>query len=165
MGADFFTSGRLRENERVKARRVHALALLVLFGVACRRSGDSVRDSVDALQTAVRARDSDAVIRHVSPSFRADDGSDRDAVREMLRRYFAAYEILNVSVRGLVVGRAEKAALARFTAELSSQPRKIGGLEGLLPSASTYRFELRYEPDDGRWKIVWASWKPVTGDR
>ena len=76
-----------------------------------------------------------------------------------MRRYFAAYEILDVKMKDLTIERAPEAARARFRAELSGQPRKIGGLDGLLPSASTYNFDVRLVPDGKRWKVAWASWE------
>ena len=44
---------------------------------------------------------------------------------------------------------------------MSGQPRKIGGLEGLVPSSAAYDFELRLAPENGAWKVVEAEqWKP-----
>ena len=40
-------------------------------------------------------------------------------------------------------------------------PRKIGGLEGLIPRSASYRFEVRLAPDGGRWKVYKASWTAV----
>lgn len=47
---------------------------------------------------------------------------------------------------------------------MSGQPRKLGGLAGLLPSASTWKFEARLVPaaDGGKWKIAWARWTQVS---
>ena len=60
------------------------------------------------------------------------------------------------------IERSEGAALARFQAKLSGEPRKLGGLAGILPRSSTLRFEVRLVPDGGRWKIAWASWNQLS---
>lgn len=78
-----------------------------------------------------------------------------------VRQYFAAYAILDVTLSDVTVERAENAARVRLTAELSGQPQKIGGLDGLLPRSSRYRFELRLVPEGSRFKVAWASWEPV----
>ena len=52
---------------------------------------------------------------------------------------------------------------ARFRAEFSGQPRKLGGLDRFLPSASTYDFDVRLVPDGSRWKVAFASWEVVGG--
>ena len=136
---------------------------MLALALACRRSSDPVRDAIDGIVAAAKDRDAAADVDRLTTDFAAADGSGRDQARDTLRRYFAAYEILNVSVRGVEIERAENVARVRLTAELSGQPRRIGGLEGLLPSASTYRFELRLVPEDGRWKVAWASWSQEAG--
>ena len=37
----------------------------------------------------------------------------------------------------------------RLRAEMSGQPRKIGGLEGLVPSSAAYDFDFRMSLEDG----------------
>ena len=76
----------------------------------------------------------------------------------MVGRYFAAYEILTVTIRDVQIERGEGAARVRLRAEMSGQPRKVGGLSGLVPTASTYDFDLRLNLEDGQWKVAWAQW-------
>ena len=64
-------------------------------------------------------------------------------------------------ISSLEIERAPEAARARFRAELSGQPAKLGGLDGFLPSSSRYDFDVRLVPDGGRWKVAWASWQPA----
>ena len=129
--------------------------------LSCRRSGDPVRESLDAMTAAARSRDSSALFERVTSDFQGGEGMPRAEAEATVRRYFAAYEILDVSLSDVTIERSEGAALARFTAHLSGQPRKLGGLDALLPSASTYRFEVRFVPENGRWKAAWASWSPA----
>ena len=81
----------------------------------------------------------------------------------MLRRYFAAYEIVNVKIGDVAIERAPEAARAKFRVEFSGRPRKIGGLDSLLPSASTYGFDVRFVPDGNSWKVAWASYERIGG--
>lgn len=133
-------------------------ALLAFAAISCRKSGDPVRESLDAMAAAARSRDSTAFFEKVSADFQGGEGMSRAEAEATVRRYFAAYEILDVSLSDVTVERSEGAALARFTAHLTGQPRKLGGLDALLPSASTYRFEVRFTPENGRWKAAWATW-------
>ena len=67
-------------------------------------------------------------------------------------------------MRDVTIERAPEAARARFRVQFSGQPRRIGGLDGLLPAASTYSFDVRLVPDGSLWKVAWAAWE-VVGDR
>ena len=68
-----------------------------------------------------------------------------------------------MKIRDVAIERAEGAARVRLRADLSGKPRKIGGLEGLVPSSSAYDFELRLVPEGGAWKVAWAQWNPAQG--
>jgi hypothetical protein len=140
------------------------LLLLITSGSGCREKADPVRATLERIRKAAEARDAAGVLENLTSDFRDDTGGGAGEVSEALRRYFAAYEILNLQMRDLTIERASEAARARFRVELSGQPRKIGGLDGLLPSASTYNFDVRLVPDGKRWKVAWAAWQAV-GDR
>jgi hypothetical protein len=129
--------------------------------LACREAGDPVRETLDRRVKAAQAREAEAVVVILTRDYRDASGGGVNDARGLLRRYFAAYEILDVRLKDVTIERAPQAARARFRAELSGQPRKIGGLEGLLPSASTYNFDVRLVPDGKRWKVAWASWEGV----
>jgi len=117
------------------------------------------------MTAAARSRDASAFFDRVTADFQGAEGMSHAEAEATLRRYFAAYEILDVSLSDVTIERTEGAALARFTARLSGQPRKIGGLDALLPSASAYRFEVRFVPDGKRWKAAWAIWSSSGGER
>jgi hypothetical protein len=148
----------------MKATRLGAaLALAILLAAAaCSRGGDPVRESLDAMVKAANARDAKELFSHVSPGFQAADGSGLADARSVVERYFAAYEILNVTIRDVQVERGEGAVRVRFRAEMSGQPRRIGGLEGLVPSSAAYDFDLRLTSEGGAWKVVWAQWNPAS---
>jgi hypothetical protein len=137
--------------------------LLAIFAVACSGPSDPVRATLDRIVRAADARDADAVFARVAAGFQGADGSGLAEARATVERYFAAYEVLDVKIRDVVVERAEGAARVRLRADLSGQPRKIGGLEGLVPSSSAYDFELRLVPEGDAWKVAWAQWNPAGG--
>lgn len=130
---------------------------------ACRPKTDAVRESLDALAAAAKSRDTEAFFQRVAANFQASNGSGRAEAQATLRRYFDAYETLDVSIRDLAIERAPDAARARFRAELSGQPRRVAGLEGFFPRKSSYDFDLRLVPESGLWKVTWAAWSPAAG--
>lgn len=144
---------------RLRRALLAGLALALPF-LACRReAGDPVRDTLDRIVRAANKRDAAAVVANLADSYRDAEGQSPADVSGLLRRYFAAYEILDVRVSSVEIERAPEAARVRFRAELSGQPAKLGGLDRFLPSSSRYDFDVRLAPDGGRWKVAWASWQ------
>lgn len=135
--------------------------LVVAAASSCGPSGDPVRGSLDAMVKAANARDAGALFDHVAANFEAADGSSLADAKSNVGRYFAAYEILDVSIRDVRIERGEGAARVRLRAQMSGQPRKIGGLEGIIPSSAAYDFDLRLVVEDGKWKVAWAQWNPA----
>ncbi len=145
---------------RIFSRLLVAFITSTVFAAlaACHRDGDPVRETIDGLAGAAKDRDAAAFMKGIAPDFEGFGGSRRPDVEEMVRRYFAAYESLDVTLEDVTIERSEGAALVRFRADLSGRARKIGGLDGILPSSSKLRVEARLAPHDGRWQIEWASW-------
>ena len=139
-----------------------ALAFATLTALlCCGKKGDPVQAALDRMVKAAHNRSADAFMENLADDFSGADGMTRADAVSTVRRYFAAYAILDVTLSGVTVERAENAARVRLTADLSGQPQKIGGLEGLVPRSSRYRFELRLVPDGSRFKVAWASWQPA----
>ena len=138
------------------------LAVAAALAIGCGEKGDPVRAALDRMVKAAHDRDASAVMSLLTSDFQAADGSGRAESEELLRRYFAAYEILNVTLKDVEIERAENAARVRFRADMSGQPLKVGGLSGLLPSSASYDFDLRMTRDGKTWKVAWASWTPAS---
>jgi len=140
---------------------VIAVALSVVgLAVACSRApADPVRSLLDELVAAGEARDADRFGARLSAGFHGPDSMDRAAAVATLRRYFAAYDSIAVEVYGVEIDREDGAARVRCVVELSGQARKLAGLEGLLPPAAAYRFELEVADEGGVWTVRDASWQ------
>jgi hypothetical protein len=134
---------------------------VLLLGAACGEKSDPARQTLEEIVAAAEARDAGAVVERLAPDFQAADGSGRAEAEATLRRYLAAYERLDVRISDVTIERAAGAARARFRADLSGNPRKVGGLDGWLPRKSVYRFDLRLAPasDGGHWLVTWAGWE------
>jgi hypothetical protein len=140
-----------------------AFLFAVVVASACGPKTDAIRATLDGMTRAAHDRDAEKLMKFVAPNFQAENGSWRQDADALVRRYFAAYEMLDVSLSDVRIERGENAARARFRAKLSGQPRHVGGLEGLVPSSSAYDFDLRLAREGGVWKVAWASWTPAEG--
>lgn len=139
-----------------------ALALAAVTALlCCGEKGDPVQAALDRMVKAAHDKSADAFMENLTGDFAGSDGMTRAEALATVRRYFAAYATLDVTLSGVTVERAENVARVRLTADLAGQPQKVGGLEGLLPRSSRYRFELRLVPDGSRFKVASASWEPA----
>jgi hypothetical protein len=148
---------------RRAAGTLAAVAFLSAVVLSCAKKSDPIQETIDAVVKAANARDADALMSRVASSFEAADGANRADVEARLKGYFADYEILNVQVSNVQIERGENAARVRLRAEMTGQPRQVGGIGGLLPSAAKYDFDLRLVLDGKDWKLAWAGWEPVAG--
>src|SRR5450631_392208 len=121
-----------------------------LAALCCGEKGDPVKASLDRIVKAVHERDAGAFMDNVAADFSAAQGMTRAEALQTLKQYFAAYAILDVTLRDVTIERAENAARARFTAQLEGQPQKFGGLDAILPRSSAWKFEVRLVPDGSR---------------
>ena len=138
-----------------------AMLVLTLALAACGGETDPVRRLVAQAESAVEARDAEAVAGLVTQGFRGPGGMGRVELLSTLRRYFAAYESIDMVVYDLSVERGEKGAHVSFIAELSGDARRIGALRGLLPPEAVYRLDLELADEDGAWRIAQADWKAI----
>ena len=139
---------------------IAVLALLAASVTGCGEKSDPARQTLDRLVAAAKERDAGDFLASLAPDFQAADGSGRADAEATIRRYFAAYERLDVRISDVSIERASGAARVRFRADLSGKARSIGGLDGILPSTSAYKFDLRLTPGEGgRWLVSWASWE------
>lgn len=120
-----------------------------------------MRQLLEDVAAAAEDREAQSVLARLTPSFRGRGGLDRAAVGAQLRRYFALYSGVDVTLSDVEVEPEEGGARARFRADLSGRPKDLPGVEGLLPRASAFCFDVRAAPAEDGWTIVSAEWERV----
>ena len=140
--------------------RFFAWALLgaCLLAAACSRSSpeQAVRKQVEAMQSAIDARDAGAVNNLLADDFVGNEGLDKRAARQLAVGMFLRYRDVSAKLGPATVElRGERDAIARFSVLAT------GGSGGLLPdSGQVYEVETGWRLVDGDWKLLNASWKP-----
>jgi hypothetical protein len=112
------------------------------------------------MEAAVEARDADGVAALLTPDFRAQGGLTKAAIPGELRRYFFAYESLDLECE-VVEASGEPPTQATLNVSLSGKPKDVGGLASLVPDATAYRFDLVLRGVEGRLQVAEAPWKPL----
>ncbi len=129
---------------------------------ACGGAKDPIAALLAELEQAAEHRDAETVVRHLAPDFRGSGGLARAEVGPLLRRYFAAYEKVNLHVYDIATERGNGKARARFRLDFDGRPLQFGGLGGFLPPSAMYRFDLGLRLVDGRWMVAEAEWEQLT---
>jgi hypothetical protein len=141
------------------AGRAAALAAGAFLLAACSRAPrDPVVECLQGAVAAAEKRDADGFMARVSEGFRDAGGGSKADASALVRRYLAAYESLSLALSDVAVERGPASAQAKFKVRMSGRPRAVAGLEGLLPRASRWSFDVRLEAGPGGWKIASAAW-------
>jgi hypothetical protein len=128
---------------------------------ACGGPRDRVQVLLKDLERAAEHRDAEAVVQHLAPDFRGSGGLVRADVGPLLRRYFAAYEKVNLNVYDITIERGEGTVRARFRVDFDGRPLQFGGLSGFLPPSAMVRFDLGLRLVEGRLMVAEAAWEEV----
>lgn len=128
---------------------------------APRTDEEQVRALLDETARAVEEKRVADAVTSVSERF-AGGGLDRRGVKQLVAFHVLRGQWVSASVAGARVRVEGDRARATVDAVLSrGAPGKA--LEALLPGeASVHRFALRLEREAEGWRIVEASWRPVT---
>lgn len=114
------------------------------------------------LETAAEARDAERLGACLAAGYRDARGLDRAGSVAELRRWFAAYETVEVELFEPQVERPEAgAARVSCTVGFSGRARPLPGLAGLLPPSAVYRFRLEVAEEAGAWRVRSADWEPA----
>ena len=125
---------------------------LVLVLVAC-ATEDPIARVVADIADAAEDRDAGEVMQHISPSYEG-----RAEVETTLRRYFFAYNTMDINVRDLQSTVSAGQAFVTFNVDFLGTPKTMGGMDQYLPRSTTYRFELVMVEEGGGWKVTSANW-------
>jgi hypothetical protein len=138
-----------------------ALAALALGGGCGRGPADPVRALVDELADAAEDRDADRVLARLSETFRAHEALARADVAASLRRYFAAYESIDLELFDVEVQRSDAAAQVATRVGFTGRASRAFGLGAVLPPSALYRFDLEVRDEGGTWRVTRARWEPL----
>ena len=134
------------------------VALLLIGSIACSRDTpeQALRLQVDALQTAIEARNAGDVRDLLAEEFIGNEGLDRRSAHQLAAATFLRHRDIAASIGPVSVDmRGETEAIARFSVLAT------GGSGGLLPdSGQVYHFETGWRVVDGEWKLLNARWTP-----
>jgi hypothetical protein len=149
--------------EPTRPRLTVAALLIAIVAGACRPNRDPAVETVRALARAAHDRDAGAITTMLAPDFQGSGGMTRADVEDELRRFFAAYASIEVSISDLTTERYAEFTLAKFQVTFHGTARRIGALGALLPPESRYRFELRLVPGGRSLRVGHAFWEEIPG--
>lgn len=130
--------------------------LMSLALVACRRepAEQRLRVAVQELQTAIEARDSDAVEEVLAADFIGPEGLDREGARRLAAVMFLRHNDVGASLGPLDIELKGGNAVVRF-------PAVVRGGELLSGSSGAYDVETGWREESGEWRLYRAQWTPV----
>ncbi|HYS79782.1 MAG TPA: hypothetical protein VEM76_03680 [Anaeromyxobacteraceae bacterium] len=115
---------------------------------------------VDAARAAEEKRIGDAV-RDVSERFHGE-GLDRREVKQLVAAHVLRGTWVSVTITGTKIDVRGELARAASDVVLSRSGKGTPLAELVPEQASVHRFLLDLAREEGRWKVVGASWRPVT---
>ncbi len=139
-----------------------ALALALATPACSRPPADPVTAVVASLKRAAESRDAEALGRQLSPDFTGGQGQGRADTLAEAKRYLAAYESVSIEIADLDAARSADSAHLRCLVGFSGRPRRILGLDSLLPPQATSRFELDLVRGQDGWLVQHALWEPAS---
>ena len=140
-----------------RSAAIIVIALSLLLGGCGRNDPEqAVRKQVEAMQTAIDARDAGDIDALLADDFIGIEGMDRRGVRQLAAAVFLRHRDVAAKVGPVNVElRGNNDAIARFSVLAT------GGSGGLLPdSGQIYQVETGWRLVDGQWKLLNASWTP-----
>lgn len=135
------------------------LASFALSLVACSRPPDEqrLRETVQAMETAVVERSPGDFMQHVAADFIGSGSVDRAALHNLLRAQLIRNASIGVTRSPLDIELQLPRATVRFNVVLT------GGSGGMIPErAQGYDITSGWRLDeDGEWVLFLAEWKPA----
>jgi hypothetical protein len=141
--------------------RLGLLGALILAAACASKPADPVLELLAAVEEAAEERDAEAFGGRLAPTF-AGGGLDKAGATAEVRRWLKLYDGVDVTLSEIERTDGGAGARVRMRADFSGRPKDLPGLQGMLPGASAFRFDLQVAPGaDGRWAITGASWERV----
>ncbi len=122
---------------------------------------DKLKNIVNEVAEAAQKKDIDGVRKHISKSYRDQEGNDYDGVRRVLLYHFIRAETVSVFVRSVDVEIKEDTAIVTANVILV-RGKDIKSISDIIPeSAAGYRFEMVFKKEGRDWKVVSGTWQNV----
>lgn len=146
-------------------RTAGALALVALLA-ACTPQPPSpetqIRARLEAAERAIEARDLDAVLEGVAPTYAGPRGQTKRDLELLLRYLFLRHQDIRLLTQlrslELMPPNAAEVTLLVAMAGQGSPEQALTSLQ-----ADVYRFTLRLQTEDSEtWRVVDADWRPAT---
>ena len=129
--------------------------LLVLAACSHPAPEEALRKEVDAMRTAVEARDVGEIADGIAEDFIGPEGMDRTGAKRLAQLVFLRNRDVGVTMGPLVIAMREGGATVKFTAALT------GGSGGMLPaSGQVYDVRTDWRQNGDEWELVAAEWTP-----
>lgn len=135
------------------------LTAALAAGACAKPSGDPIRALVDEVAAAAEDRDADAVAARLSDTVVGQHGLAKADIVAALRRYFAAYESIDLEVFDVVPETGDGVTRVRTRVGFTGTAQKAFGLQGLLPPSAVYAFDFDAREEGGVWRVTRASWE------
>ena len=122
---------------------------------------DKLKTIVNEVAEAAQKKDIDRIRKHISKSYRDQEGNDYDGVRRVLLYHFIRAETVSVFVRSVDAEIKEDTAIVTANVILV-RGKEIKNISDIIPeSAAGYRFEMVFKKEKEDWKAVSGSWQDV----
>jgi hypothetical protein len=133
---------------------VGLLLLMALAGCARAPAEQRLLEAMEALQSAIEAREVSSAVDYLAEDFTATGGLDREGARNLMRVMVLRHQRLGLSLGPIEVAMFDQRATLRFTAVAT------GGQGSLLPeSARVWQVETAWREEDGDWRMISAQWQ------
>lgn len=135
--------------------------LLSLSFMDCRKTSDEdeLAAIVAQIQKAVEEKNTNAIMKHVSPGYSDSQGFDYETLKKTLRAYFFRFPKISAYINRRDISVSEGSARIILQAILTSGV-KTGSLTDAIPeSLGIYIFDISLRKESNDWKIITATWK------
>ncbi len=151
--------------ERRTAAGAIALALLAVLGAGCpskKTPRQLIQETIAEAEVAAEEKDVSALRTLLSEKYAGAGELDRAGVVRLLQVHFLRAQDIHLLVRVPAIhvqgeDRAEATVLAAMASSPIAAPQQLAGL-----SAELMRFELQLALEDGKWKVLSATWSPAS---
>ncbi len=143
----------------VRMRRRGWLVVSALALLGCGQPDDpqaALDATVQRLQDALEAKDTDAVLDLLDAKFRAQDDLDREWARKTMALMFLRYQ----QVKVIAVTRRSRVDAAGGQTGRTEAQVLVTGAQGLIPErAAPYAVQLEWWREGGDWKLRDLRWE------